>query len=56
MLTFTNSKLPDDWPVSDKQNHILQKTKSYEISNTNTYILPRTWNLLFMYFTEIHVF
>ena len=56
MLTFSNSKLPDDWPVSDKQNHILQKTKSYEISSTNTYILLRTCNLLFMYFTEIHVF
>ena len=56
MLIFTNSKLPDDWPVSDKQNHILQKSKSYEIFITDTYILLKTWNLLFMYFTEIHVF
>ena len=28
MLTFMNSKLPDDW----------QKRKSYEISNTDIYI------------------
>ena len=56
MLTFTDSKLPDDWPVSDNQNHIIQKIKSYEISSTDTFILLRTWNLLFTYFTEIHVF
>ena len=33
-----NSKLPDDWQISDKQYHIFQKSKSYEISNTHTYI------------------
>ena len=25
MLTFMNSKLPDDWQISDKQYHIFQK-------------------------------
>ena len=34
MLTFVNSKLPDDWQISNKQYHIFQKSKSYEISNT----------------------
>ena len=33
-----NSKLPDDWQISDKQYHIFQKSKSYEISNTAIYI------------------
>ena len=30
-----NSKLPDDWQISDKQ---YQKGKSYEISNTDIHI------------------
>ena len=38
MLTFMNSKLPEDWQISDKQYHIFQKSKSYEISNTGIYI------------------
>ena len=38
MLNFMNSKLPDDWQISDKQYHIFQKSKSYEISNTDIYI------------------
>ena len=38
MLTFMNSKQPDDWQISDKQYHIFQKSKSYEISNTDIYI------------------
>ena len=38
MLTFVNPKLPDDWQISDKQYHIFQKSKSYEISNTDIYI------------------
>ena len=42
MLTFMNSKLPDDWQISDKENHIFQKSESYEISNTDIYI---GWNL-----------
>ena len=29
-------KLPDDWQISKKQNHIFQKSKSYEISSTAT--------------------
>ena len=39
MLTFMNSKLPDDWQISHKQYDILQKSKSYEISNTDIYIV-----------------
>ena len=35
MLTFMNLKLPDDWQISDKQYHIFQRSKSYEISNTD---------------------
>ena len=35
MLTFMNSKLPHDWQISDKKNHIFQKSKSYEISSTD---------------------
>ena len=38
MLTFINSKLPDDWQISEKQFRILQKSKSFEISNTDIYI------------------
>ena len=38
MLTFMNSKLPDDWKISNKQYHIFQKSKPYEISNTDIYI------------------
>ena len=38
MLTFMNSKLLDDWQISDKQCHIFEKCKSYEISNTGMYI------------------
>ena len=38
MLNFMNSKVPDDWQISDKQYHIFQKSKSYEISNTDIYI------------------
>ena len=38
MLTFMNSKLPDNWKTSDKQYHIFQKSKSYEKSNTDLYI------------------
>ena len=37
MLIFMNSKLPDDWQISDKQYHTFQKSKSYEISNTDIY-------------------
>ena len=38
ILTFMNSKLPDDWQISDKQYHLVQKTKSCEISNTDIYV------------------
>ena len=38
VLIFINSKLPDDWQISDKRYHIFQESKSYEISNTDIYI------------------
>ena len=57
MLTFMNSKLPDDWQISDKQYHIFQKSKSYEISNTDIRIgegfIDLNWDLLFMCFTGV---
>ena len=31
-------KLPDEWQISDKQNHIFQKSKSYEISIIDIYV------------------
>ena len=37
MLTFMNSKLTK-MTGKDKQNHIFQKSKSYEISSTVIYI------------------
>ena len=37
MLTFMYSKLPDNWQISDKQYLIFQKSKSYEILNTDIY-------------------
>ena len=37
MLTLMNSKLPYDWHISDKKNHIFQKSKFYEISSTDIY-------------------
>ena len=50
MLTFMNSKLPDDWQISVKQYHIFQKSESYEILNGDIYISEEL-SLLFMYFT-----
>ena len=38
MSTFMNSELPDDCQISDKQYHIFQKSKSFEISNTDIHI------------------
>ena len=31
-------KLPDDWQISDKQNHIFYKNKSYEIFRTDIHV------------------
>ena len=41
MLAFMNSKLPNGWQITGKQYHIFQKSKSYEISNTDIYIGER---------------
>ena len=35
---ISSVKLPDDWQISDKQNHIFQKSKSYEISSIEIYV------------------
>ena len=35
---ISSLKLPDDWQTSDKQNHIFQKSKSYEISSIDIYV------------------
>ena len=35
---ISSLKLPNDWQISDKQNHIFQKSKSYEISSTDIYV------------------
>ena len=35
---ISSLKLPDDWQISDKQNHISQKSKSYEISSVDIYV------------------
>ena len=35
---ISSLKLPDDWQMSDKQNHIFQKSKSYEISSMDIYV------------------
>ena len=35
---ISSLKLPDDWQISDKQNHIFQKSKSYEISSVDIYV------------------
>ena len=37
MLSFMNSKLTK-MTGKDKQNHIFQKSKSYEISSTDIYV------------------
>ena len=52
MLTFMNSKLPDGWQISDKQYHISQKYKSYEISNTDIYI-GEDLEFIIHYFTGV---
>ena len=49
MLTFMNSKLTK-MTGKDKQNHIFQKSKSYEISSTDICI-GEDWG--FMYFTGV---
>ena len=35
---ISSLKLPDDWQISDKQNHIFQKSNSYEISRIDIYV------------------
>ena len=51
MLSFMNSKLTK-MTDKDKQNHIFQKSKSYEISSTDMYV-RETWNLLLLYFPGV---
>ena len=35
---ISSLKLPDDWQISDKENHIFKKSKSYEISSIDIYV------------------
>ena len=35
---ISSLKLPDDWQISDKQNHVFQKRKSYEISSVDIHV------------------
>ena len=51
MLNFMNLKLTK-MTGKDKQNHIFQKSKSYEISSTDIYI-GEDRELLFKYFTGV---
>ena len=52
MLTFMNSKLPHDWQISDKKTTFSKEVNPMKYA-AQTYILVRTWNLLFMYFTGV---
>ena len=35
---ISSLKLPNNWQISQKQNHIFQKSKSYEISSKDIYV------------------
>ena len=52
MLTFINSKLPDKLAVLTNKTKFSKKVNPVKYP-VQTYILVRTWNLLFMYFTDV---
>ena len=52
MLNFMNSKLPDKLVVSTSKTAFTKKVNAMKYP-VQTYILVRTWNLLFMYFTAV---
>ena len=52
MLTFMHSKLTK-MTDKDKQNHILQKSKSYEISSTDLCIGEDRDFIIHVYFTGV---
>ena len=52
MLTFMNSKLTK-MTGKDKQNHIFQKRKYYEISSTDLYIGEDRDFIIHVYFTGV---
>ena len=52
MLTFINSKLPDKLVVLTNKTKFSKKVNPMKYP-VQTYILVRTWNLLFMYFTDV---
>ena len=52
MLTFMHSKLTK-MTDKDKQNHIFQKSKSYEISRTDLYICEDRDFIIQVYFTGV---
>ena len=49
MLTFMNSKLTK-MTGKDKQNHIFQKSKSYEKFSTDIYLLVRTGFIIYVFY------
>ena len=52
MLTIMNSKLPDKLLVLTNKTKFSKKVNPIKYP-VQTYILVRTWNLLFMYFTGV---
>ena len=52
MLTFMNSKVPDDWQIFEGKTIFSEKVNPMKYPG-QTYILVRTWNLLFTYFTGV---
>ena len=55
MLTFVNSKLPDDWQISDKQYHIFQKCKFFERLNTDIYIFEDLGFIIHIFYCYIQL-
>ena len=52
MLNFMKSKLPDKLVVFTSKTTFTKKANPMKYP-VQTYILVRTWNLLFMYFTAV---
>ena len=52
MLTFMNSKLQDKLVVLTSETTFFKKINPMKYP-VQTYILVNTWNLLFIYFTDV---
>ena len=53
MLTFMNSKLRNKLVVLTSKTQFKKKKKNSIKYTAQTYVLVKTWNLLFMYFTGV---